>query len=473
MLAAAAGFAVLPQIGDHQPARADGSDRRVRHHHAQAGARPGRWIVRPGVEVETRAPRGAIVPGRTYRWPYSVTNHGTSPVKNVTFAATPDRDLKVRGAPPRCRWRHTAMIVCQVGLIPRGQTRRGSFTATVNPKAHTGRTLSSPARVYWLRAPAGAATTRTTAFPPVAVSPATPGKAASGSPYQVSVTNDGPVTAESVVVRGEVAPDGPCAGSCDNPGVSAVAMPCGSHSCGDSCGCRQGGVWMPQVVEAPRVPRIGDFPRIGGPCGGGPCFPGTGGSCGLSSCGETPNGSCGPCAAGPAREYPQPPAGRVILPGRSGDVCGAGDRESRACGSNGFQRCGERGSCGAAPVRLLPVRILPAPAAPPRHDRGCVARSGGFACRVGRIPPGRTRTLPLIVHGRPHAPARRFGCESATGGRAAACHTRRARPLAARPSAPHLPVTGGAFGEMALWGLGVTGIGLALFGLGRRRRQQG
>jgi hypothetical protein len=115
-----------------------------------------------------------------------------------------------------------------------------------------------------------------------------------------------------------------------------------------------------------------------------------------------------------------------------------------------------------------------------------VAQGTGFLCSLGAIPPGRTRTLRLGVHGRPGAPARRFQClstvrsgtpDSNMANNRSACHTRRARLLpvrasAPRPSAPtrRLPTTGGSFDVLALCGLGLAGVGVVLFGVGRLRR---
>jgi len=177
---------------------------------------------RADVVVDTKGPRGAIVPGRTYKWPFEVTNKGSMPAKDVALTATPDRSLKVLAAPPKCRWRRTGPLVCKIGLLPQGETKRGTITAAVAPRAHSGKALSNPIQVSWHNAPTPERRMAMAAFPPVEVSPgadggggAPQGTDADGRiPYPLMVTEHGPVTAESVVVRSPIgipAPDGPCA----------------------------------------------------------------------------------------------------------------------------------------------------------------------------------------------------------------------------------------------------------------------
>lgn len=517
VLAAVAGFAVLPQLTHDGPARADGSGGPARHHHPDGEHRDrprgsldhprgghrdtpgassehpgGEHLGRPGVSFGASAPHGKIVPGRTYKWPYSVTNHGRNPARNVTLETTPDRDLKVVTTPPRCAWRRASVLVCRVGLIPRGRTRRGSITATVNPRAQVGKSLASPARLSWQSAPVADERTTTAAFPPVSVSPVTdlrvtstaPDQAGpSDAPYRIAVTNDGPVTAESVVVRAAVAPqlssERCAAGGCARPRSDER---CAFGSCAprraDACGTRCARV---NTAACRTGCAAGRTPACGTGCAGqrpGDVACGSG-SCGIPSCGcrpvrpveqaappsddrcggQVPCGSCAPCSAA------RPPAS---------------DRRAESCG-------GDRASCGVPvagsgaanhPPRVAPVSIS--------HHRRCVAEGTGFVCPLGTIPPGRTRTLRLGVHGRPGAPARRFRClstvrsgtpDSNMANNRSACHTRLARPLPVRASAPkasvptrRLPVTGGPFDVLALWGLGLAGVGLALFGAGRLRR---
>ncbi|GLY90674.1 hypothetical protein Airi02_086030 [Actinoallomurus iriomotensis] len=228
-VAAASCFAVMPQVTTSASAHTGGKagrahDRTTPHRdhdgHEGRDARD-RERGRADVVVDTKGPRGAIVPGRTYNWPFEVTNRGTIPARDVALRTTPDKNLKVLAAPPKCRWREAGPLVCHIGLLPQGKTRHGVITATVVPPARTGGKaqrepvrLRNPIQVSWHNAPAPER--RLAAFPPVDVSPdgSDTGAAATDKlPYPLMVTEHGPGTAESVVVRspiGAPAADSPC-----------------------------------------------------------------------------------------------------------------------------------------------------------------------------------------------------------------------------------------------------------------------
>ncbi|MCO5970596.1 hypothetical protein [Actinoallomurus soli] len=209
--------------GDRDPASQHGAssdrnhDAAGRDHRPAGGARDEKGLIppRPKIIFDTRAPQSAVVPGRTYTWPYSVTNTGSAPVRNVTLTTTPNHDLKIIALPPKCGW-HGRDLICRIGVLPGRQTRHGGLTATVDPRTPNGRTLSSPARISWDGRPGS--TTREMAFPPVTASQPTD-LAVTGDdlpeivrpggevPYEITVTNEGPVTAEAVVVRSSVAND--------------------------------------------------------------------------------------------------------------------------------------------------------------------------------------------------------------------------------------------------------------------------
>ncbi|MGH3381406.1 MAG: hypothetical protein ACRDP6_42420, partial [Actinoallomurus sp.] len=197
--------------------------------------------------VDTKGPRGTIVPGRTYKWPFEVTNRGSMPAKDVSLTATPDRSLKVLAAPPKCRWRRTGPLVCKIGLLPQGETRRGVITATVAPRARRGKSLNNPVQVSWQNAPRAdraRGQRLMAAFPPVEVWPSTDGTAPQGAdgkiPYPLMVTEHGPVTAESVVVRSPIgipAPDGPCANGILPAKIAGKSTPIKPEL--GTCGARQ------------------------------------------------------------------------------------------------------------------------------------------------------------------------------------------------------------------------------------------
>ncbi|GAA4514708.1 hypothetical protein GCM10023191_083600 [Actinoallomurus oryzae] len=232
-VAAASCFAVMPQVTSSASAQTGGKAGRAHdrttpnrdhdgHGHGGHAARD-HARGRADVVVDTKGPRGAIVPGKTYNWPFEVTNRGTVPARDVALTTTPDKNLKVLAAPPKCHWRKAGPLVCHIGLLPQGKTRHGVITATVVPPARTGKArkehvqLRNPVQVSWHNAPTPER--RLAAFPPVEVSPdgsdtgAAPQTAADELPYPLMVTEHGPGTAESVVVRspiGAPAADGPC-----------------------------------------------------------------------------------------------------------------------------------------------------------------------------------------------------------------------------------------------------------------------
>ncbi|HZE31631.1 MAG TPA: hypothetical protein VE198_09375, partial [Actinoallomurus sp.] len=222
-MATASCFVVMPQVmssaSAHTGGKAKAHDHVTPHrdHDGREARDPRRG--RADLVVDTHGPRGAIVPGKKYKWPFEVTNRGSVPARNVSLTARPDKHLKVLAAPPKCHWKRTGPLVCKIGLVPQGATRRGTITAELAPRTHSGKSLSNPVQVSWHNAPT-APERRLASFPPVDVSPdpglATPqGADAAGKvPYPLMVTEHGPVTAESVVVRSPIgvpAPAGPCA----------------------------------------------------------------------------------------------------------------------------------------------------------------------------------------------------------------------------------------------------------------------
>jgi hypothetical protein len=461
-----------------------------------------------------------------------VTNTGPAPVRHVTLTTKPNHDLKIVTMPPKCRWRDGRDLVCQIGILPGGQTKRGALTAMVDPKTPTGRTLSSPAKVSWEGRPRSAA--REMAFPPVTASQPTD-LAVSGDalpetvrpggdvPYEISVTNEGPVTAEAVVVRSSVANDPgawPCAATLDpartlagkNEPVKPAVPPCATA---------QDGQTRP-MGEVPAAP---------------PCAPLAAPRCGA----DVQQPACGACAA--QQSAPQQPAVRQPVPRRPvvdppavGQACGAcaAQQSAPACGAcaaqQGVPACGSvrdgssagdvagrpvAAPCGPSPDRVAAEPGHPAGAGDGIHrsgpaeapigpgivpdrpgkagvpsvdtpvvigkDHHCVAQGPGFVCPLGAIPPGKTRKLRLAVRARPHAHPGRLRCLSTvTSGTpdenpandTVACHTRNARPMPARehPGVNRLPQTGFPYGPVALAGLGLAAVGFVLLRVGRARR---
>jgi hypothetical protein len=254
----------MPQVTNNASAHTGGKAARAHDRltpHRDHDGREGRDHEhgRADLVVDTKGPRGTIVPGRKYKWPFEVTNRGTVPAKDVALTAMPDKSLKVLSAPPKCRWRQSGPLVCQIGFLPQGKTRRGTITATVVPRAHNGKALNNPVQVSWRNAPTGEK--RLAAFPPVEISPggsaAGPGTGTDTGtdtdtdgrvPYPLMVTEHGPVTAESVVVRspiGAPAPEGPCANGVPSGKIAGKSTPikpalgpCGAKQDDPAaCGC--------------------------------------------------------------------------------------------------------------------------------------------------------------------------------------------------------------------------------------------
>src|SRR4051794_41452985 len=105
-VATASCFAVMPQVTNNASAHTGGKAGRAHDHttpHRDHDGREGRDHARGRADlvVDTKGPRGAIVPGKTYKWPFEVTNRGTVPAKDVALTATPDKSLKVLSAPPK------------------------------------------------------------------------------------------------------------------------------------------------------------------------------------------------------------------------------------------------------------------------------------------------------------------------------------------------------------------------------------
>ena len=291
-VATASCFAVMPQVAGsasaHTGGKAAGAARAHDHTtpHRDHNGREGRDRERghANLVVDTRGPRGAIVPGRTYKWPFEVTNRGTVPAKDVAVTARPDKSLKVLAAPPKCRWHKTGPLVCKIGLLPQGETKRGVITATVVPRTRSGKALNNPIQVSWHNAPAPER--RLSAFPPAEVSPDTGAPATAPRdgkvPYPLMVTEHGPVTAESVVVRSPIglpAPEGPCASGAAPTKIAGKSMPikpalgpCGAKL-DDPTACACGAAHDRPVANGPAavaVPDVGavipDGPAAA-PCG--------------------------------------------------------------------------------------------------------------------------------------------------------------------------------------------------------------
>jgi LPXTG-motif cell wall-anchored protein len=173
-----------------------------------AGAERAGPGVRPGITVDIGAPDAPVLPGRTYSWPYTVTNEGQAEVEKVTLSAPLPDHLEPVPGQDDCSWRQQ-VAVCPLGSMGNGETRSGVLTAKVADEACAGDDIAGTAAVTWGEA---LDTGRVrAAFPPVRVAEAAdlsvteraPAQVRPGSTaaYDVTVLNRGTVTAEHVVLR--------------------------------------------------------------------------------------------------------------------------------------------------------------------------------------------------------------------------------------------------------------------------------
>jgi uncharacterized repeat protein (TIGR01451 family) len=226
VLTAAALLGVVPLIGPGDTARADGPvGSGGERHHGSSGYGSSRHGHRTGrgarLVAATNRPAGPILPGRTYTWPFAVTNNGSLSARDVTFAAALPKSLQFVSGQQNCSWQGTA-AVCHLGALKRGQTKTGMLTAKIAPKAPAGRTISTKARLSWAHSSKGRRavvtfpTVRVAEMTDVAVAKTGPGQVRPGSPvpYRVTVTNRGTIPAKRVVLRDTAAIARHGAGAC-------------------------------------------------------------------------------------------------------------------------------------------------------------------------------------------------------------------------------------------------------------------
>jgi uncharacterized repeat protein (TIGR01451 family) len=191
-----------PPHKPHKPHKPNKPHKPPRSHGAN---RPGVALTRPAhVQVSTNAPGVAILPGRTYSWPYAVTNASPTKAGQVVFSAPLPKSMEFVSAEQNCVWRGGA-AVCGIGTLQPGETKAGVITARVPAQTAPGTEISSPAMVRW------DSSQSTTHFPPVRVAHTADVAVAESSvkkikpgpfvPFDVLVTNNGPSEAENVVLR--------------------------------------------------------------------------------------------------------------------------------------------------------------------------------------------------------------------------------------------------------------------------------
>lgn len=160
----------------------------------------------------TSSPGVAVLPGKTYTWPYSVTNASPTRADSVVFSAPLPANLQFVSAEQNCSWK-AGSAVCQLGSLAPGASKVGVINAKVADSAKPQEAVTSQALVTWNSASTMARfpVVRVADTADVAVTKAAPALIRPGAsvPYQITVTNNGPAPAQDVKLRDMVDAKGP------------------------------------------------------------------------------------------------------------------------------------------------------------------------------------------------------------------------------------------------------------------------
>jgi len=173
-----------------------------------AGAGSGRTKAARGIVITTAAPRGPLLPGRTYSWPFAVTNKNRRRVGPLVLQMRMSRPLIYVSGQRHCAFGR-GVASCRLGTLRPGQTVVGVLTARVARTARPGQAVGGRLTVTW-----GRPATVSHAFPLVKVARTADlsvvhrasSRVRSGRPitYLVRVHNAGPSPARGVVVAARV-----------------------------------------------------------------------------------------------------------------------------------------------------------------------------------------------------------------------------------------------------------------------------
>ncbi|GAA4105914.1 hypothetical protein [Actinomadura miaoliensis] len=173
-----------------------------------AGSRGGRSKAARGIIITTAAPRGPLLPGRTYSWPFAVTNKNRRRVGPLVLRMRMSRPLIYVSGQRHCAFGR-GVAACRLGTLRPEQTVVGVLTARVARTARPGQAVGGRLTVTW-----GRPSTVSHAFPLVKVARTADlsvlhrasARVRSGRPitYLVRVHNAGPSPARGVVVAARV-----------------------------------------------------------------------------------------------------------------------------------------------------------------------------------------------------------------------------------------------------------------------------
>jgi len=161
-------------------------------------------VRRPEVRVDVGGPEGPLVPGRSYDWPYSITNMGPRTAEDVVFRTPVPGGLEYVSGQGKCSMQGP-YVLCSVGALEQHRTYTGVITTKVSESVAPASTVQGNVEVKWTGG------TTTGAFPTTSVSQASdlvvtasgPGQIQPGGQitYTFTVENRGPSAATGVTVN--------------------------------------------------------------------------------------------------------------------------------------------------------------------------------------------------------------------------------------------------------------------------------
>ncbi|MFG2002943.1 hypothetical protein ACGFNU_27665 [Spirillospora sp. NPDC048911] len=308
-----------------------------------------------GLVVDTSGPASAIVPGRTYNWPFTVTNTSAAKTGPAVFRASLPASLGFVSATRKCSFASGA-AVCPLGALKPRRAVTGVITAKIGSQAKPRETITGTATVSWGRSRVSkpfprvrVADTADVSMTKTAPPAIRPGEAI---PYEIKVRNAGPSAATAVVVESPLPLDA-------RRGRPGQGQHCGvGHNNGGTG--NQNGVGAGNQNGSPR--NQSTTPGI------------EGGSSSVQS------GRAG-CGAAPGSGQGEVRSGR-------GPRCGSGPdgRPSSEGGARGGHACGSQGGASGEVRGRVPVEII-------SGDSGCRRRGMSYVCGIGALAAGQEKTL--------------------------------------------------------------------------------